>query len=293
MEKYMRKALFKTFRAFLVAGLLCPALFVVAEASVIDFIDGSSLPQKVKARLVSKIKSDLDSTGWIIEEQGVVYSVFFLPIPDDQDQGTRKKLEKLLLSSSEMKSKMSLILYGAGSVYSNEKYSNREAVAGALVNMQGGRSISGNLLPGVQSLRSVVGDGVASIDWISMDNINVVRENLPKGKDFDDAYCSQLYSISRSYFDVGDYENALIVLKEMHRFDWMDPQAYLDASECFIRLGKPKDGLALLDLILENVRSSFSVEQMERAGDLRGLAGDDIGMKNLHEEALILFRSQR
>ncbi len=275
------------------AGLFSPAFCHATLSSITGFVGESPLPNAVRERLTARVEAASEASSWIIEEEGVVYSLVFLPTPKEGNPQIRRRVEISLLAAAEMKGKMHLLLYGTTSLYPGDVYSSPEAIAGALISLREDRTARGILLPGSQSSRSILENGVASLDWAPLEKINVVGQSLPKGKVFDDAYCAQLYGISRSFFTTANYQQALGILKEMHRFQWMNPDAYLDASECFIRLGSPKEASLLLEKTLEAMQSLFSVEQLERAGELFGEAGNEERMQRLYEDALKLFRSRR
>ena len=289
----MTKRAFSLILAVILAGLCSPAFSDAALPSLAGFVGESPLPDDARERLTARVAADPESSSWIIEEEGVVYSLVFLPVPAEDDPQARRKVETSLLAAAEMKGKMHLLLYGAASLYPSDVYSYPEAIAGALINLKGSRSATGILLPGSQSSRTILDGGVASLDWAPLDKIETAGRSLPSGKVFDDAYCAQLYGISRSFFTTGQYARALGILKEMHRFQWMNPDAYLDTAECFIRLERPGDGRLMLERTLEAMEDKFSVEQLERAGELFGEAGDEASMESLFEKALRLFRSER
>lgn len=275
------------------AGLCSPAFCHAALSSITGFVEESPLPDAARERLFARVEAAPGASSWIIEEEGVVYSLVFLPTPKEDNPQTRRKVEISLLGAAEMRGKMHLLLYGTTSLHPKDVYSFPEAIAGALISLREDRSASGFVLPGSQSSRQILKDGVISLDWAPLEKIDVAGQSLPTGKVFDDAYCAQLYGISRSFFTTGNYRQALVILKEMHRFRWMNPDAYLDTAECFIRLGSPKDGQRMLERTLEAMKELFSVEQLERAGELFGEAGDEASMQKLYEDALKLFRSRR
>lgn len=288
----MMKRVYDVFLVLVLAGFFYPAL-CHAHSSVAGFIRETPLPESVRERLVARTAVDMELSSWVIEEDGIVYSLVFLPTPAEENLQARKKVEVSLLSAADMRGKMNLLLYGTSSLYPREIYVYPEAIAGALISLRVSKSESGFLLPGSQDSRSILEDGVASLTWVPLESILVTGQNLPQGKLFDDAYCTQLYGISRSYFNTGKYEQALGMLREMHRFQWMNPDAYLDAAECFIRLGNPGDGRVMLERTIAAMGDAFSVDQLERAGELFGEAGDEASMQKLYEKALKLFRSQR
>ena len=289
----MTKRVFSLLLAAILAGLCGPAFSDAALTSLAGFVGESPLPDGARERLTARVAAGPEATAWIIEEDGVVYSLVFLPAPDEDDPQARRKMESSLLAAAEMKGKMNLLLYGAASLYPSDVYAYPEAIAGALISLKDERSASGIVLPGSQSSRKILDGGVASLDWAPLEKIEIAGRSLPSGKAFDDAYCAQLYGISRSFFTTGQYARALGILKEMHRFQWMNPDAYLDTAECFIRLDRPEDGRVMLERTLEAMGDKFSVEQLERAGELFGEAGDEASMQRLFEEALRLFRSWR
>ncbi len=291
--RYTMKKICNLFATLLLAGLLGPAFSYALDSELKVFLGGAPLPPLVRDRLATRVEAEKDRTSWIVEQEGMVYSLVALEIPEEEHPGTRKKMELSLLSAAAIQSHRNLLLYSAGTAYPRQRYASSEAVAGALLSLRQSHASGGTLLPGSHSDKAITSSRAVSLNWIPLDNIQGVLQDLPRGKAFDDAYCAQLYGISRSFFLVGNYEQALELLLEMRRFQWMNPHAWLDAAECFFRLGEPEEGVMLLEKTFQTMESLFSIDQLLRGGDLFGEAGKKELQQAMYQKARERFEAEK
>ena len=98
--------------------------------------------------MIARVLFEKDRESWILEEDGVVYSLVSLEVPPEKDPGVRKKVELSLFSVAEMRSLQNLLLYAAGTSYPKERYPHSEAVAEALISLRRDLSPQGSAFAG-------------------------------------------------------------------------------------------------------------------------------------------------
>ena len=73
----------------------------------------------------------------------------------------------------------------------------------------------------------------------------------------------------------------------------MNPDAWLDAAECFLRLGEPREGVLLLENTLQSMEPLFSIDQLLRGGDLFGEAGQAELQQAMYQKARQRFEAEK
>jgi tetratricopeptide (TPR) repeat protein len=110
--------------------------------------------------------------------------------------------------------------------------------------------------------------------WVEAEAANAVRETPPDPDELRGGYYSFLYGRGKELFDVGQYSEALPVLKQIHDFRWADAETYTDAAECFLKMGEPGECLKLLKNLVDTLGQDMGSDALARAGRLFREAGD-------------------
>lgn len=174
--------------------------------------------------------------------------------------------------------------------YQRHGFTNREAIAKALVMLDG--TTQGRLLPGLQSRSTVLENGVAALVWTQEDRILAYRQQPPPLDRFLPAYCEALYPTAKALFQEGRHRQALALYQEMHARQCRYPIAYfLDAADCFMALDQPDDARRMVGSVLNEDGSSLTSREAERAGDLLLQVGDETGAGRAYQRALDVMRT--
>lgn len=238
--------------------------------------------------VISSVKNELlasmaDNNNIINERTAVVrtadngvFCLALVKILDDKESDVAKELEifaqdrALFLARGEIS-----IALGQSNLKNSVKkelYRYNEALGHALFAYYEPRGIqtSSYVLKKTKSGRFAV-----VLAWLKSDLANTLQDEVLSEKTLDDDYCRFLYlNQARDLFIAGRYSEALPLFKNIHDLKWMDISAYLDAAECFLKIGEPKECLTLVKEIRAELGREMSSLELARAGRLCRGAGD-------------------
>ena len=153
--------------------------------------------------------------------------------------------------------------------------------------------ISTHGMTGIQTAADIIDGYVLGLAWLDEHTAETLADIVPERGRLDDDYCRFLYrQHAERLFNAGKYTDALPVFRNIHDFRWSDVDAYLDASECFLRTGQPQECIKLLRELRAELDAKMTSRNLQRAGKLFREAGDKkaaaeslrAARKRLHEE---------
>ena len=222
-------------------------------------------------------------------------------VPDDSEADVRSELMSMTQNRALFEAQMRLAFYiGQGGI--DRKLFIYDDGLGTALLAYYQSEIKNKKLKGIETAASVL-DGekfAVGLAWISSDTSENISANVPAYGALDDDYCRFLYkNRALILFEAGRYEEALPVFKNIHDFKWADVNAYLDASECFLRTGYSDDCKKLLTELILTLGEKMTSKNFQRAGKLFREAGDKDAAKNafisarkkFHEENKLGIRS--
>ncbi|EIC23073.1 tetratricopeptide repeat protein [Thiorhodovibrio frisius] len=249
-----------------------------------------NLPMPVSAREALRARREVSpkSNQWLTEQDGRVYVLVALPLAAGMPGPVRISKSGV----AEMKARHALLLYAVGEHFEQLGYSNREAIAQALVAVEA--DTSGRLLRGVQSRATLLADQAVAFVWTDVKNLSVLRHRPPSVEQFLPAYCVALYPTAQALFIENQYSEALQIYQAMHQLQCPRPLAYfLDAADCFLALEQPQDAGRMARHVLTQPDAALSSAIVERAGDILHQCGADEDAEKAYELALGLLQQQR
>ena len=246
-----------------------------------EWLGGLSLPAQVRTALSIRLDVDQSEDVWLVEQNGMVYSLGVEPIM--KELPGMAKTSKLKIA--EMRSRHRLIYYAAGDFFIRQGFANREAITKALATVDS--ETEGQLLPGIQSKAEILENAALALSWIAEDKI---KGNLLAFKDvsgFLHAYCRAIYPTALALHREGRHHEALVLYKEMYARQCSQPLNYfLDAAESFSALKQLADAQRMAAFVLKEYGSQFDSQQLERAGDILFNATDEAGAQAAYEKAI-------
>ena len=153
--------------------------------------------------------------------------------------------------------------------------------------------ISAHGMTGIQTAADIIDGYVLGLAWLDEHTAETLADIVPERGRLDDDYCRFLYrQHAERLFSAGKYTDALPVFRNIHDFRWSDVDAYLDASECFLRTGQPQECVKLLRELRAELDAKMTSRNLQRAGKLFRESGDKkaaaeslrAARKRLHEE---------
>lgn len=285
----------RTFCAvFIILLLTLPVNASDLQGAINSFTsDIPSLPQGLGKALSANIVHVQDGSMLSsVSTSGNIYSLAVIPVRADSDSEISAELDLHMKNIALMKARRHLaLIIGQGGV-DRKLFRYDDALGNALL-MYYQAEISGRSIKGIQTAGDTSGGYVFGLAWLDSRTVNTLSENVPERGILDDEYCRFLYrQHAERLFSAGKYSEALPVFRNIHDFRWSDVDAYLDASECFLRTGQPDECVKLLRELRAELGSKMSSRNLQRAGKLFRECGDKHAAaeslrearKRLHEE---------
>lgn len=228
----------------------------------------SRIPSPAQEALLLRYHLDPSANQLITELDSVVYSLAHIPLSPKLPSAIRVAKTDL----AQKKARQGLLQYAAGASYAKIGYTQREAVAKALMHLD--NEVGGRLLPGIQSRATALRDIAVALVWTDAQAVSVFRQKPPSHEQFLTAYCEALYPTAQAIFLQREYDEALKIYRSMHDLDCPRPLPYyLDAAECFLHQGQLKDAARMSTYLLDQPRNILTAALVERAGDILSTAG--------------------
>jgi tetratricopeptide (TPR) repeat protein len=243
------------------------------------FLSGLEISQPARFALVEKI-SDGGDGPFVVESGASVYSLAVGKARSDRDEDVRRELEAMEGRVQVLSARRALVMHIMKERVDRKRYSDDDALGNALDSIFVGR------IQGAQSASDIVDGWAISLVWLSPETANAVRSAFPPEDDLHNGYNEFLYERAKRMFDAGRYNDALPIFKHIHDLKWANVGLYLDASECFLRVGDAGEARKLLAELIETLAPEMGSDDLARAGRLFREAGD-------RGAALIAFQTAR
>ena len=270
------------------------ALFPIDEAEASSlwdaastFLKGLKLPEAVWQKFSDSIKTSKDLEKVIYVPGEGAYSFSAGKPADDKDTYVKRELEIAESDFQTLRARRNLMVHLLRKQVDQERYPNEEALNHALYGQVQDGSITG-----LQSASEIVDGWVFSLVWLDA-SAGAVREAVPQEKKLNDDYCFYLYARAKTFFDGKQYESALPIFKHIHDLHWADIALYLDAAECFQKMGNAGEALLLLKELTDELGEKMSSDEWTRTGGLFRICGDKAAALSAFQIARKRFREGR
>ncbi len=256
------------------------AVSAIDYASIEKWIKELSIPEDARKSLLIRLQTDSHSNNWMLAHQGFYYSLSVERLPN-QTSGTNSLAK---LKTAEKKSRQGLIYLSVGKTLEEKGFNNREAIAKALSVID--NKTSGSLLSGMQSKSEILENHAVALFWIPENTINAKIHDKFNLTEFLLAYCQAIYPVAAAFRKEGNYENALLLFREMHSLKCEEPLNYFfDAADSFLKIHQFGDAQRMVFFVLEHYDSHLKTDQLERAGDLLFELGEEKKAQELYQRA--------
>ena len=259
----------------------------VFSDSAISYVKASLLEQDAKEAIIATISNDLDAKSWVTKFNNVIYSLCTLNVPEIRNQKVvaKKTLERDTLKRASLVAQNNLALYLDNGRLDRKIFTDKEAADYAL------RVSYFAKMKGLQSSANIVERIAVGLAWVGFEGISDIDEPLPE-KQVTDNYCEYLYKRAQSFFNKGDYVQALETFKQIHFMSWANVKAYLGASICFLKMDRPDDAGRLALEVFSVLSNDMTPDEMANAGKILFKAGEKDKGFNVLELAYVLLKSQ-
>lgn len=273
-------------------------LLSFCSAALADDLTGFLSELNINKSIINKLIRDLDyinkeqERGAAAKSDDGMYYLALVPVPDAGKSGSNSpavRLEaaaqsralflsrtRLALALGETKTDRKLYIYNdalASALYALYAPIGIEAKAGVIIN---------NKLKFAAALAKISPEKAAAL----------VSEALPQ-KILTGEYCRELYfNQAKQIFNAGRYAEALPLFQNLHDLKYMNIEAYLDAAECFVKTGAPKECIKLIKELRAALENNMTSDDLSRLGSLCLDAGDKDGALDAFNLARVRFREE-
>ena len=257
------------------------------------FLSGLNVSGSVREKLLSAAddsSGEEERTVMVRAEDGGLLCLALVPVPQDRGADVAAEMEAFSQNRALSLARGRLALTLGQDKVSREVYRYNEALGAALFTYYGPRGIetAADVLWDAESGRFAV-----ALAWLLPQTVQALEgEALPPNV-LDEDYCRFLYlDHAKGLFRAGQYSEALPLFKNIHDLKWMDISAYLDAAECFLRMGEPGECLTLVKELRAALDKDMSSEELSRAGRLCREAGDRKAALSAFQRARVRFHEE-
>lgn len=241
----------------------------VHRTKAADFLTEINVDMSAHAALLNGMRNrpngELISTA---RSGGAAYALVFRPLLRTLPRSS----EGMTLSVAIAKAQNALAIALSGGRVDRLRYPFDDALGTALLSRY--TEAFSTRISGIQTAGDIItGTGgerwAAALAWVTPDVLNSLDKVKIDEAALTDEYCRFLYrELAEKEFRAGRYDEALPMFRNIHDLHWADVNAYLDASECFLRTGAEDDCSKLLRELKDALGDKMSSANFERAGEL-------------------------
>ena len=144
-------------------------------------------------------------------------------------------------------------------------------------------------LAGMEFITAKDADNIYSVAAIQTNNLEANINLKTKSNFFKFDYCQGLFPLGKSLFLQGKFQEALVILKELHDLKWANVEAYILAADAFLKIGSLEDALKIAQETLHLLQKDLNAELAEHLGDIFLALGDNQDAKICFELASTLM----
>ncbi|MDR2528015.1 MAG: hypothetical protein LBD04_03215 [Synergistaceae bacterium] len=250
-----------------------------------------SLSEDEKADVLRAVRTTPSRMEWLLSGEGQVYSLALRPVRKDNRPGVQVKLEEMARHQANLRAHYLLYLRAAPEKR-RSRYADADSLAEALARWDEGAGKEKRLKPNL-SAAVALGDWAFALARARGEVLEELGARVESLGELDQAYCSALYPKARALFERKEYQRALPIYRELHALRWARPGAYLDAAECFLRVGDRRGAAYLVEETAAELGETMNSELLERAGDLLAESGEEEKAARLYRLASERLRQER
>jgi tetratricopeptide (TPR) repeat protein len=250
----------------------------------------------------------------VAASDGAVYSLVVSPVRSDSDPDVARELETSETQLALFRARSNLALHLAKGSVNRKVYRYDDFLGQALLSYHSRRQIQGiqtaaeivelekSASPKQASSKQASSKQkeksadryAAALAWLSPDAAKAFENSVPTPEALNEDYCRFLYlRHARILFQAGKYDEALPIFKHIHDLKWADIGAYLDAAECFLKVGEKEESLKLLRELFSLLMEKMSMDELVRTGRLFRAAGDRPAALRVFKTARDRFERER
>ncbi|MBQ9363395.1 MAG: tetratricopeptide repeat protein [Bacteroidaceae bacterium] len=147
------------------------------------------------------------------------------------------------------------------------KLQNRNAVLGTYIyGIE--RNNNNYILSNIENANFYDGDKIISVVSVPYTQAVSVVKKILDSSFFSIDYCKKLFPKAKLLYKDNKYNEALVLLKEIHDLKWANAEAYVMAADSFLKIGNLNDSLKIANEVLSELKLQLTPDIAENLGDI-------------------------
>jgi hypothetical protein len=239
------------------------------------FLQRTPLSPDEQSVILAAVQSSSSDAEWLAAKDGARYILALRPIQKSNSSGVRARFEDMARNAARLRA-YSLLYLSAMPESRKARYADKNIVAQLLVEWDKRREEDRRLKMDLMVTFSE--EWGFAVSRIQEERLNALGEQIGgiSETSLDEAYCKLRASQARRFFGQKRYVQAAAGYGEVQDFGMGESRDYLDMSECFLRMGDPKNAIQTVLETVTKFDESLNSLALERAADICLESGDDL-----------------
>jgi hypothetical protein len=261
----------------LLALLISPA-WAVNRNDVREFLAGR-FTLSVQERLIDAVNRNNNASSWLVDHEGVVYSLCALNVQKDKSQAMQNSLNLAAQRQSSVRAALKLALYLDNGKTNTKDYPDKEALNHVILNHYESRIR-------FSSASKIINGTAFAIVWSEKKTAELPDNEL------NDRYCTYLYEQALDYYSSGKFNEAMNSFRRIRYRSWGNREAYITASLFMSRMNQMNDAANLATEFMNVYSNDITADEIALVGKILFTAGRKDEGFNAMERAYHMLSTQ-
>ena len=261
----------------LLALLISPA-WAVNRNDIREFLDNRFTPS-VQEKLTDAVNRNNNASSWLVDHEGVVYSLCALNVQKDKSQAMQNSLNLAAQRQSSMRAALKLAMYLDNGKTNTKDYPDKEAFNHVLLNHYESRIR-------FSSASKIINGTAFALVWSEKKTAELPDHEL------NERYCTYLYENALDYYASGKYNESMNAFRRIRYRSWGNREAYITASLFMSRMNQMKDAANLATEFMNVFSRDITADEIALAGKILFTAGRKDEGFNAMERAYQMLSTQ-
>ena len=246
-------------KILIILALLISPAFAVNRNDVREFLDDRFAPE-VNEKILSAVNKNVKASSWIVDHEGVVYSLCAVQTRKDKSQSMQNNLNLAAVRQASMKAALNLAMYLDDGKTNTRPYTDKE-VLNQIIRSHYESRVK------FMSAGKLVNDTAFSLVWSEKRSIQISDSEL------NEEYCRTLYERALDCYSSGNYQEAMNAFRSVRYKSWGNREAYITASVCMLGMNQVNDAAKLVNEFVSVTGNDITADESAEAGKILFRAG--------------------